>query len=136
MTSLYIGFWGVFGSCLGRAPRGSRRIRALWCLGAALILVPATAFVIGQASVAFGLRIASLIAGASVGLAAYRRPRWAPALLWGRPFTRIYLACAMAITALWEASLTLSAASPAAPLLAAAAGLAGAASLSALRKTA
>jgi hypothetical protein len=42
----------------------------------------------------------------------------------------------MAITALWEASLTLSAASPAAPLLAAAAGLAGAASLSALRKTA
>jgi hypothetical protein len=136
MTLLYVGFWGVFGSRLRRAGRDSRAIRALWCLGAALILMPATAIVIGQAGVAPGLRIASLIAGASVGVAAVRRPRWAPALLWGRHFTRLYLACAMAITALWEASLALSTASPAAPLLAAAAGLAGVASVSASRQTA
>jgi hypothetical protein len=134
MTLLYFGFWGVFGSLLRRARNGSPMVHARLTLGATLILMSATAFVLGVAGIAFGLKLVSLIAGAAVGLVAYRRPSWAPALLWGRPFTRVYLACAMAITALWEASLALSTASLAAPLLAAAAGLAGAASLSASRK--
>jgi hypothetical protein len=136
MTLLYVGFWGMLGAALRRTRGSPPATRVLWSLGAALILLPATVFVIGQAGVALGLRLVSLITGMSAGLTAYCQPPWAPALLWSRPFTRVYLAFAMAITALWEASLLLGTASLAAPLLGAAAGVAGVASLGASRRAA
>lgn len=132
--ALYLGFCGVFGSLLRSARRGSATARAQFAICAGLVLAPATAFVLGQAEISLSIRLATFLSGAGVAIASYRQPSWAPVRLWDISFTRVYFAAAMGITALWELASALTHASLAAPLLAAAAGLAGAASLSAARK--
>jgi hypothetical protein len=131
VLSLYLGFCGAFG-CLLRLPRmGSYSGRVHVGVAAALLLAPATAFVLAQPDVPLPMRLLTFVLGAGVAAAAYLRPAWTPVRLWQRPFARAYFAGAMGITALWELATALTQTSPAASILAAAAGLAGAASLAA-----
>jgi hypothetical protein len=133
-TSLYLGFCGVFGSLLRSAQSGHPAGRTPPALVGMLLLAPATAFVLGLSAVAIGLRLITLMGGAAAAWFALRQPSWAPVHLWGRRFTRAYFAGAMAITALTELAIALTSASIAAPLLAAAAGIAGAVSLTTSRQ--
>ncbi len=131
VLSLYLGFCGALGSLLRVSRLGSDPGRLQLGVAATLLLVPATTFVLAQSDVSLTVRLLTFVSGAGVALAAYLRPAWTPEQLWQRPFARAYFAGAMGITALWELATALTQASPVAPILAAAAGLAGAASLAA-----
>jgi len=131
VLSLYLGFCGAIGSLLRVSRMGSDSGRVQLGIASALLLVPATAFVLAQSDVSLPMRLLTFVSGAGVAAAAYLRPSWTPVQLWQRPFARAYFAGAMGITALWELATALTQTSPVAPILAAAAGLAGAASLAA-----
>jgi hypothetical protein len=100
-------------------------------IASALLLLPATAFILAQSDVFLPLRLLTFVSGAGVAAAAFLQPPWTPVQLWQRSFAQSYFAAAMGITALWELATASTQASPVAPILAAAAGLAGAASLAA-----
>src|SRR3972149_4071536 len=128
---LSFGFCGVFGTLLRRARHGSGSARAPGALFRALVILPSAAMVLGLPGFALPARFAIVLGGALVGGAACTQPGWAPDALWTRSFARAYFAAAMGITALWELGLAFSSASVPSSVLAAPAGMAGAASLAA-----
>jgi hypothetical protein len=97
-------------------------------------MLPSTAVVLGADALAVSARLLTLLGGLLVLAAAYAQPTWAPRRLWSRRFANAYFAAAMAITALWELALAVTSTSLTPSLLAAAAGLAGAASLATARR--
>jgi hypothetical protein len=133
---LSLGFCGVFGALIRRARRGSGLAHAQVALFGALVILPSAAIVLGQPGPTLPARLAILLAGVLVVAAVHAQPTWAPDVLWSRPFARAYFGAAMGVTALWELGLALTSASIAPSLLAAAAGVAGAASLATARRPA
>ena len=128
---LYIGFSGVMGMLIRRTTTpphwGDDRERA--ALFGLLIFLPSTIFVANYTEWPLWLRLASLMIGSAIMLAAWRQPAWLSINLWGRAFGQRYFAFAMGLTVIWGATLAIVSQSLTPALVSAAATLAGLLSL-------
>jgi hypothetical protein len=131
VASLYLGFSAVLGTMLRHAilPRGQYWVRKLTVPYGLLLMTPATVLIVNLSEWEMLCRLGLVTMGLCVAFIAFTRPKWMPKLLWLRRFGKIYLAGAMAFSAIWGFSLSLVTQTVGTTAIAVAAGMAGIASL-------
>jgi hypothetical protein len=131
IASLYLGFSAVLGTMLRYAllPRGQSWMRKMTVPYGVLLILPATVLILNLSEWEMLYRLGTVTMGLCVVFIALTRPRWMPRLFWLRTFGKIYLAGAMALSAIWGFSISLVTQTVGTTVIAAAAGMAGIASL-------
>ena len=131
VASLYLGFSAVLGTMLRYTllPHGQSWFRKLTVPYGLLLVLPATVLILNLSEWEMLSRLGMVTLGLSVTFIAFTKPRWMPKLLWLRTFGKIYLAGAMALSAIWGISLSLVSQTVGTIVIAAAAGMASIASL-------
>lgn len=110
-------------------PHGHSLMRKLTIPYSLLLVLPATVLILNLSEWEMLCRLGMVTMGLCVTFIAFTRPRWMPRLIWLRTFGKIYLAGAMALSALWGISLSLVSQTIGTTVIAVAAGMAGIASL-------
>jgi len=110
-------------------PQGQSWVRKLTVPYGLLLVLPATVLILNLSEWEMSYRLGTVTMGLCVVFIAFTRPRWMPGLLWLRTFGKIYLAGAMALSALWGFSLSLVTQTVGTTVIAAAASMAGVTSL-------
>lgn len=131
IAALYLGFAGVLGALLALAMKPAHRLlyATLAAVHGALLLVPATIFVLGTADWPQWVRIILVLLAGAVAFITATRPSWTPEHVWHPSFKHQYFAGTMILTAAWGLGLGLAHTSAVTVLMGAAASVAGSASL-------